>query len=46
MFKLGSSIKVKSSSLARARDKPKIMFELEFMGKPKYLGLAWLGLIN
>ena len=42
MFKLGSPVKVKSSSLARVLDKPKIMFELKFMGKPENSSLAWL----
>ena len=46
MFKLGSSIILKSSSLAWALDKPKILFELELEleKKPKNLSLAWLGL--
>ena len=47
MFKFGLSGKVKSSSLAWTRDKPKIMLELKLVEKPKNLdlGLAWLGLI-
>ena len=42
MFKFGLLVKIKSSSLALTCDKPKTMFELKFVRKPKSLGLAWL----
>ena len=42
MFKLGTPVKVKSSSLAQVLDKPKIMFELKLIGKLENSSLAWL----
>jgi len=42
MFKLGLSVKVRSSSLVQACDKPKLLFEVELMGKLKSLGLLGL----
>ena len=46
MFKLGSLVKIKNSSLARICDKPKIIFDFELVEKSKGLGLAWIGLIS
>ena len=45
MFELDSSIKVKSSSLARVWYEPKKMFELELVRKPKGLSLVSFGLV-